>query len=51
VDDYCATAFVYCETPQPVPRVDDAAALADIERREYEQPLPMEPLVGMASAP
>ena len=50
-DDYCATALVYCETPQPVPRVDVAAALADIERREYEQPLPMEPLVGMASAP
>jgi hypothetical protein len=51
VDDYCATAFVYCETPQPVPRVDVAAAIADIERREYEQPLPMERLVGMVSAP
>ena len=31
VDDYCATSFVYCREPQPVPRVDVAAALADIE--------------------
>jgi hypothetical protein len=51
VDDYCATAFVYCERAQPVSRVDVAAALADIERRPYEQPLPMERLVGMVSAP
>jgi D-arabinan exo alpha-(1,3)/(1,5)-arabinofuranosidase (non-reducing end) len=36
VDDYCATAYVYCRDPQPVPRVDLAAALADIERRDYE---------------
>ena len=38
VDDYCATAYVYCREPQPVPRLDVAAALADIERRDYEQP-------------
>jgi hypothetical protein len=31
VDDYCATAFVYCREPQPVPRLDLALALADIE--------------------
>jgi hypothetical protein len=37
-DDYCATAYVYCREPQPVPRLDLAAALADIERRPYEQP-------------
>jgi len=29
-DDYCATAFVYCREPQPVPRVDVAAALKDL---------------------
>ena len=44
VDDYCATAFVYCREPQPVPRLDVDAALADIERRDYEQPLPQERL-------
>lgn len=36
VDDYCATAYVYCTEPQPVPRLDLAAALADIARRPYE---------------
>ena len=44
VDDYCATAYVYCREPQPVPRLDVDAALADIERRDYEQPLPQEQL-------
>jgi hypothetical protein len=39
VDDYCATAFVYCLTSQAVPRLDVAAAVADIERRDYEEPL------------
>jgi hypothetical protein len=38
VDDYCATAFVYATEPQPVPRVDPAVAVADIERRGYEKP-------------
>ena len=42
VDDYCATSFVYCRTPQPVPRLDTGAAVADIGRRDHEQPLPME---------
>ena len=36
VDDYCATAYVYCTRPQPVARVDVAGALADIGRRPYE---------------
>ena len=36
VDDYCATAFVYCTETQPVPRVDVAAATADLARREWE---------------
>lgn len=38
VDDYCATAYVYCRDVQPVPRLDLAAALADIERRPFESP-------------
>jgi hypothetical protein len=37
-DDYCATAYVYCRDPQPVPRLDLGLALADIQRRPYEQP-------------
>jgi len=36
VDDYCATAYVYCARPQPVARVDVAGALADIGRLPYE---------------
>ncbi len=36
VDDYCATAFVYCLEPQAVPRSDVATVVADIERRPYE---------------
>jgi hypothetical protein len=47
VDDYCATAFVYCTEPQPVPRVDVAAATADIARFPYE---PMGPTEGLALA-
>jgi D-arabinan exo alpha-(1,3)/(1,5)-arabinofuranosidase (non-reducing end) len=43
-DDVCATAFVYCRDAQPVPRLDLAAALADIERRPYEKPNPFEGL-------
>jgi hypothetical protein len=42
VDDYCATAFVYCSEVQPVPRVDVAAAVADVGRRAYEAAHPME---------
>lgn len=29
-DDYCATAFLYCREPQPVPPVDVKAAVADL---------------------
>lgn len=36
-DDYCATAFVYCRQPQPVPRLNTSAAVRDIGR------LPSEP--------
>ena len=41
-DDYCATAFVMCEQPQAVPRVVLSEVIDDIERRDYEGPLPME---------
>jgi hypothetical protein len=46
VDDYSATAFVYCRDPQPVPRVDIASATADLARREYEQASPFERMLG-----
>jgi hypothetical protein len=46
VDDYCATAFVYCTEPQAVPRLDVAAAIADIGRADYEEPTPMERSFG-----
>ena len=47
VDDYCATAFVYCLEPQAVPRLDLEAALADIERRDYESPGSQEALTSL----
>ena len=46
VDDFCATAFVYATTPQPVPRLDLASALADIGRRDYERPSPFERMLA-----
>lgn len=46
IDDYCAASFVYCRMPQAVLRLDVDAALADIARRDYEQQLPMEALLG-----
>jgi hypothetical protein len=51
VDDYCATAFVYCRRPQPVPRLDVDAALADIERRPYESIHSMEAAAAVLVAP
>ena len=30
VDDYCATAYVYCQRPQAVPRFETALAVRDI---------------------
>jgi hypothetical protein len=32
-----------------VPRIDVAAAVADIDRRDYEQPLPMERIIAIVS--
>jgi hypothetical protein len=42
VDDYCATAYVYCREAQPVARLDVARATADVERRPYEHADPTE---------
>ena len=50
-DDYCATSYVYCRRPQPVPRLDLASALADIERRPGEVPHPMELMNAALSPP
>lgn len=41
-DDFCAVAYTVCRDPQPVPRLDVAAALADIGRLDYETANPME---------
>jgi|SRR5579884_216 len=49
VDDYCATAYVYCAEPQPVPPLDLAAAVADIGRRSYERANPMEEMSGVVA--
>jgi D-arabinan exo alpha-(1,3)/(1,5)-arabinofuranosidase (non-reducing end) len=50
IDDYCATAYLYCTEPQQVPRLDVAAALAHIERKPYESPLPNEHLASLADS-
>jgi hypothetical protein len=49
VDDYCATAYRYCTEVQAVPRVDVAAATADLARRDYETADPFELFGGMAA--
>jgi len=52
VDDYCATAYVYCTRAQAVPRCNTAAAVADIERKPYESAAPfLHSLVGGEIAP
>ncbi len=50
VDDVCATALVVCAEPQAVPRVDVAAAVADLERRPYERPHPFERVAALIGA-
>jgi hypothetical protein len=45
VDDYCATAYVYCTEAQPVPRLDPAVALADVGRLPFETAHPLEALL------
>ena len=49
VDDYCATSYVYCARVQPVPRLDVAAALADIGRLDYEAPNEIEGFLAAVS--
>ncbi len=46
VDDYCATAYVYCREPQAVPRLEMKAATADIARLDYEEPGPFERMLS-----
>ncbi len=48
VDDYCATAYVYCRDAQPVPRLDLASATADIARRPFERKSDTEQMLGVA---
>ncbi len=48
IDDYCATSYVYCLEAQSVPPLRAATALADIERRPYEQPSRTEQLFAQA---
>jgi hypothetical protein len=48
VDDYCATAYVYCRDAQPVPRLDLASATADIARRPFEKKSDTEQMLGVA---
>ncbi len=50
VDDYCATAFVYCTEAQPVLPVVVAEAVADIDRRPWEQASPFEYLGSLDEA-
>ena len=47
-DDYCAVAYVYCREPQPVAPLGLDAALADIGRRAYESPHPLEAVLAQA---
>jgi hypothetical protein len=46
VDDYCATSYVYSRRPQSVPPLDIDTAVADIGRRQYERPYPMEAMMA-----
>jgi hypothetical protein len=45
-DDVCATAYLYLRDAQAVPRVDVAAACADVARREWEKASPFEAMLG-----
>lgn len=45
-DDYCAVAFTVCKEAQAVPRLDVAAATADLARKEYEPVPPQEALAA-----
>jgi hypothetical protein len=49
IDDVSAAAFVYAAEPQSVPRVDPIASSADLARRPYERPSPLEGIATMIS--
>ena len=52
VDDYCATAYVYCRRRRSPCRASTSAPpLADIERRPGEVPHPMELMNAALSPP
>ena len=51
VDDYCATAYVYCTEAQPVPASTRRVATADIARFPYESAKPIELLTGILQGP
>ncbi|MGO9559597.1 MAG: glycoside hydrolase family 172 protein [Acidimicrobiales bacterium] len=48
-DDYCATSYVYCARPQPVPILDVASAVADIGRTDGERPSGLERILSRAA--
>ncbi len=50
-DDVCATAYVYARDVQPVPRLDLAAACADLGRRDYEKASPFEGMLALLTPP
>ncbi len=50
VDDVCATAYLYLQQAQDVPRVDAKAAAQDLERKPYEHPSPLEIAMGGVGA-
>ena len=45
-DDVCATAFLYLRDAQPVPRSDATLAIAQIERRAWDQASPFEAMAA-----
>lgn len=49
-DDYCAASFVYCRSPQPVPRYAAVEAVEAVARLPYEQPSPSEAALDFVGA-
>ncbi|MGB1088496.1 MAG: DUF2961 domain-containing protein, partial [Alphaproteobacteria bacterium] len=50
VDDVCATAYFYLKNAQAVPRANADASAADMERKPYEHPSPLELAMGGVGA-
>lgn len=49
-DDYCATAFTYCRSPQPVRRYAITEAVDAVERLAYEAPSAVEGALDFVGA-